>query len=188
MLSFESCNCRQVFLSLNPPTTAWPQRHDEDEDFLALVRHNAAVQLETDRWPALKKRRVVKPTVDEQYIQALCNWGGHARGTAAPLAGMRQQDDRGPLGGMAAACLPTLALDARRLRRRLDDNKKERRRTARCSRSDHSHSSRETVTVLARQTRHDNADSAINGSAISHAEKVSRRVSCSQQTSRSSSL
>ena len=112
VFSFESCNCHEVFPSLNPPTTAWPQRHDEDEDFLALVRHNAAVQLETDRWPALKKRRVVKPIMDEQYTQALCNWGGHARGTAAPPAGMGQQDDRGPLGGMAAACLPTLALDA----------------------------------------------------------------------------
>ena len=32
--------------------------------------------------------------------------------TAAPLAGMGQQDDRGPPGGMATACLPTLALDA----------------------------------------------------------------------------
>ena len=32
--------------------------------------------------------------------------------TAAPLAGMGQQDDRGPIGGMAAGCLPTLTLDA----------------------------------------------------------------------------
>ena len=42
----------------------------------------------------------------------LVRLGGRARGTAAPLAWMGQQDDRGPLGGMAAACLPTLALDA----------------------------------------------------------------------------
>ena len=42
----------------------------------------------------------------------LVRLGGRARGTAAPFAGTGQQDDRGPLGGMAAACLPTLALDA----------------------------------------------------------------------------
>ena len=58
-----------------PPTTAWPQWHDEEEDFLALVLHNAAAQLEMERWPpALKKRRVGKSIVDEQYTQALCNW------------------------------------------------------------------------------------------------------------------
>ena len=60
-----------------PPGTAGAgaQRHAEDEDFLALVRHNAAAQLEMERWPpALKKRRVGKPTMDEQYTQALCNW------------------------------------------------------------------------------------------------------------------
>ena len=51
VLSFESCCCHQVFR-----------------------RHNAAVQLETNRWPALKKRRVGKPTSDEQYTQALCDW------------------------------------------------------------------------------------------------------------------
>ena len=37
--------------------------------------------------------------------------GGGQR-TATPLAGMGQQDDRGPPGGMAARCLPTWALDA----------------------------------------------------------------------------
>ena len=42
----------------------------------------------------------------------LVRLGGRARGTAAPLAWMGQQDDRGPHGGMAAVCLPTLALDA----------------------------------------------------------------------------
>ena len=58
-----------------PPETAGAQRHDEEEDFLALVRHNAAAQLEMKRWPpALKKRRVGKPTMDEQYTQAVCNW------------------------------------------------------------------------------------------------------------------
>ena len=60
-----------------PPGTAGAgaQRHVEEEDFLALVRHNAAAQLEMERWPpALKKRRVGKPTMDEQYTQALCNW------------------------------------------------------------------------------------------------------------------
>ena len=51
VLSFESCCCHQVFR-----------------------RHNAAVQLETDRWPAMKKRRVGKPTSDEQYTQGLCDW------------------------------------------------------------------------------------------------------------------
>ena len=41
-----------------PPTTAWPQGHDE------VVRHNAAAQLEMERWPpALKKTRVGKPTM-----------------------------------------------------------------------------------------------------------------------------
>ena len=42
----------------------------------------------------------------------LVRLGGRARGSAVPLAWMGQQDDRGPLGGMATACLPTLALDA----------------------------------------------------------------------------
>ena len=51
VLSFESCCCHQVFR-----------------------RHDAAVQLETNRWPALKKRRVGKPTSDEQCTQALCDW------------------------------------------------------------------------------------------------------------------
>ena len=42
----------------------------------------------------------------------LVRLGGLARGSAVPLAWMGQQDDRGPLGGMATACLPTLALNA----------------------------------------------------------------------------
>ena len=57
-----------------PPVTAWQERHAE-EDFLALVRHNAATKLEMERWPpALKKRRVGKPSLDEQYTRALCDW------------------------------------------------------------------------------------------------------------------
>ena len=88
VLSCERCYCHQVFFSSNPhfctshatvlhsgpPTTVLPQRHAE-EDFLALVRHNAATKLEMERWPpVLKKRGVRKPTVDEHYTQALCNW------------------------------------------------------------------------------------------------------------------
>ena len=33
-----------------PPTTAWPQRHDEEEDFLALVRHNESTRQELIEW------------------------------------------------------------------------------------------------------------------------------------------
>ena len=44
------------------------------ETSLRFRRHDAAAQLETNRWPALKKRRVGKPTSDEQYTQALCDW------------------------------------------------------------------------------------------------------------------
>ena len=56
-----------------PPVTAWQERHAE-EDFLALVRHNAATKLEMEQWPpAAKKRRVGKPSSDEQYIRALCD-------------------------------------------------------------------------------------------------------------------
>ena len=54
--------------------TAWQERHAE-EHFLALVRHNAAAQLEMEQWPpAAKKRRVGKPSSDEQYTRALCDW------------------------------------------------------------------------------------------------------------------
>ena len=35
-----------------PPATAWPQRHAEEE-FLALVRHNAATKLEMEHWPSV---------------------------------------------------------------------------------------------------------------------------------------
>ena len=53
--------------------TAWQERHAE-EDFLALVRHNAATKLEMEQWPpAAKKRRVGKPSSDEQYTRALCD-------------------------------------------------------------------------------------------------------------------
>ena len=65
----------QLFsLRMGPPTTAWPHRHAE-EDFLALVRHNAATMLEMEQWPpVLKKRRVGKPSLHDQYTQALCDW------------------------------------------------------------------------------------------------------------------
>ena len=57
-----------------PPVTAWQERHAE-EDFLALVRHNAATKLEMEQWPpAAKKRRVGKPSSDEQYTRTLCDW------------------------------------------------------------------------------------------------------------------
>ena len=57
-----------------PPVTAWQERHSE-EDFHALVRHNAATKLEIEqRPPAAKKRRVGKPISDEQYTRALCDW------------------------------------------------------------------------------------------------------------------
>ena len=55
------------------PVTAWQERHAE-EDFLALVRHNAATKLEMEQWPpAAKKRREGKPSSDEQYTHALCD-------------------------------------------------------------------------------------------------------------------
>ena len=45
-------NCRTQPLLLNQllsvPATAWQERHAE-EDFLALVRHNAAAQVETEQ-------------------------------------------------------------------------------------------------------------------------------------------
>ena len=67
----------------------------------------------TDRWRrgcrssgASEVKACIPPTITRSAAL-----GGGLR-TAAPLAGMGQQDDRGPPGGMAAACLPTLALDA----------------------------------------------------------------------------
>ena len=58
-----------------PPTTAWRgrERHAED-DFLVLVRYNAATKLEMEWPPVAKKRRVGKPNLDEQYSRALCDW------------------------------------------------------------------------------------------------------------------
>ena len=70
---------------MGPPATNWPERHAE-EDFLALERHNAATKLEMEQWPpVLKKRRVGKPSLDEQYT-GLVLLGGHARGTPRGLA------------------------------------------------------------------------------------------------------
>ena len=58
---------------VGPPATNWPERHAE-EDFLALERHNAATKLEMEQWPpVLKKRRVGKPSLDEQCTRALCD-------------------------------------------------------------------------------------------------------------------
>ena len=50
-----------------PPTTEWRGReqHAED-DFLALVRHNAATKLGLEWPPVAKKRRVGKPSMDDQ--------------------------------------------------------------------------------------------------------------------------
>ena len=46
-----------------------------EEDFLAVVRHNATTKLEMEQWPyVLKKRRVGKLSLDDQYTQALCDW------------------------------------------------------------------------------------------------------------------
>ena len=57
-----------------PRATAWQEPHAV-EDFLALLRHNAATKLEMELWPpVVKKRRVGKPTIDEQYKRALCDW------------------------------------------------------------------------------------------------------------------
>ena len=68
-----------------PRATAWQERHAE-EDFLALVGHNAAAQLEMEQWPpALKKRRVGKPTMDEQYTRALCDWVATLEASAEDL-------------------------------------------------------------------------------------------------------
>ena len=39
-----------------PPTSAWPQRHAE-EDFLAVMRHNAATKLEMEQWPQRRAGR-----------------------------------------------------------------------------------------------------------------------------------
>ena len=55
---------------------------------------------------------------------------------------MGQQDDRGPPGGMAAGCLPTLALDADTATM-AGGEQEGRPRTARRCRCDHSHSARE---------------------------------------------
>ena len=74
------CKCFQLEMErfftrrAGPPVTAWQERHAE-EDFLALVRHNAATKLEMEQWPpAAKKRFVGKPSSDEQYSQALFDW------------------------------------------------------------------------------------------------------------------
>ena len=55
-----------------PPTTEWRGReqHAED-DFLALVRHNAATKLGLEWSPVAKKRRVGKPSLDDLYTRAL---------------------------------------------------------------------------------------------------------------------
>ena len=56
-----------------PPTSVWRQRHAE-EDFLALVVHNAATNLEMEQWPPVqKKRRVGKPSLDDQFPRAPCD-------------------------------------------------------------------------------------------------------------------
>ena len=66
------------------------------ETSLRFRRHDAAAQLETNRWPpALKKRRVVKSIVDEQYTQALCNLVAALEALLRHLLGWGQQDDRG---------------------------------------------------------------------------------------------
>ena len=58
---------------LHSSATNWPER--AEEDFLALERHNAATKLEMEQWPpVLRKRRVGKKSLDEQYTQALCDW------------------------------------------------------------------------------------------------------------------
>ena len=39
------------------------------------MRHKAATKLEMEQWPlVLKKRRVEKPSLDDQYSRALCGW------------------------------------------------------------------------------------------------------------------
>ena len=141
MLSFESCHCHQVFLSSNPQVFALPmerfftRRAGPRTTALGfngttrkkLVRDSAAAQLEMERWPpAMMKRRVEKATMDEQYTQALCNWVATLE---AP-------------GGIAAGCLPSLPLDADTATM-AGREQEGRPRTARCLRSDHSHSPRE---------------------------------------------
>ena len=85
--------------------------------------------------PAKSKRGI--PPAITRYAAL----GGGLR-TAAPLAGMGQQDDRGPPGGMAAGCLRTLALDADTATM-AGREQEGRPRTARRCRCDHSHSARE---------------------------------------------
>ena len=73
-----------------------------------------------------------------QAITRSAALGGGLR-TAAPRAGFGQQDDRGTPGGMAAGCLPTLALDADTATM-AGREQEGRPRTARRCRCDHSHS------------------------------------------------
>ena len=137
----------------DPPTTAWPQRHDEEEDFLASC---GTMRQPSWRWSG---GRVEKPTVDEHYTQALCRHGMSLFGErSAPTDGaeavaavepakskrayhqpsrdlplwvvdyallrhLQRWDNR-----MTAAWLPDVFqpwLSTRTLRRWLDDNKKE---------------------------------------------------------------
>ena len=164
MFSAENRNCfhfpmeRFFTRRAGPLAIAWQERHVE-EDFLALVRHTAATKLEMEQWPpVLKKRRVEKPPVDEQYTRTLCDrvatlvklletlpqakrpeWcrqgmspfaergappdGAEAVAAVEPVTSKRAYHrqggrlrtaapDRGPPGGMAAACLPTFVVDA----------------------------------------------------------------------------
>ena len=80
VFSTQNCNCfhfpteRFFTRRAGPRATAWQEPHAV-EDFLALLRHNAATKLEMELWPpVVKKRRVGKPTLDEQYKRALCDW------------------------------------------------------------------------------------------------------------------
>ena len=88
-------------------------RHAE-EDFLALVRHNAATKLKMEQWPpAAKKRLVGKPSLDEQHTRALCDWVATLVEPQRPLPqakrpawwrhGKRPFAERGPLPDDAEA-------------------------------------------------------------------------------------
>ena len=91
--STQNCNCfhlspmeRFFTRRAGPRATAWQEPHAV-EDFLALLRHNAATKLEMELWPpVVKKRRVGIPTIDEQYKTGLLWLRGHARGTCRDLA------------------------------------------------------------------------------------------------------
>ena len=89
---FESCYCHQVFLSSNPKLLHFPWngfslvvRVHRRQLGLALVRHNAAAQLD-GAVATSPEEETPGEAMDEQYTQALCDWVATLEALAASEA------------------------------------------------------------------------------------------------------